>query len=233
MNIRSSLYSIIIWILIICAGVVTLILSPLLLLIFFLRYLWSLYAWRPLPVDANLWHAITTHDEDAIEKACKQGAYINGLYRPARMQYGLGILSLKNLLSPRSMIQILQTPLIHAIDVGCNTKIITMLINHHADVNKPDSAQATPLVHAVRKQHQTMVQILLDHGANPNAANEKNWTPLMEAVVVNNKSIAQQLLHYNADPVVINNQDENAYQIACSLGHTDIMHLLEKKMSAQ
>ena len=68
-----------------------------------------------------------------------------------------------------------------------------------ANVNEADKF-ATPLYHAVFKQHLGAAQLLIERGANANAGSKTGDPPLMAAVAKSNVELIKLLLANDADP---------------------------------
>ncbi|KAF5000238.1 hypothetical protein FGRMN_1870 [Fusarium graminum] len=73
------------------------------------------------------------------------------------------------------------TLLHHAVGVG-NLAIVKTLIEHGADVNKPDSLLATPLIAAAEHNQVNIAKELLSQGANPEARDVYTLTAMAIAV---------------------------------------------------
>lgn len=92
------------------------------------------------------------------------------------------------------------------------SKIITLLLDHKADVNAKDKYGNTPLFYA---RFPVDVQTLILAGANPNIQNEEGDTPLisdMRNVVILDR--ATLLLEMGANPLITNKKGENAFTVS-------------------
>ncbi len=99
-----------------------------------------------------------------------------------------------------------ETPLLLAVRLD-KIKIVEMLLDEGADVNKADNTGYTPLITAIQYSDDTkLVDMLLDKDADVNKADNAGYTPLMFAVSNNNEIIVETLLIANAD---VDRQDNN------------------------
>jgi cytochrome c len=80
-------------------------------------------------------------------------------------------------------------------DVGA----ITAALDAGADVNELD-AFATPLYHAVNRQHLDAAKLLIERGADVNAATKTGGTSLSAAVAKNSPEFIKLLLAHGANP---------------------------------
>nr|XP_027206199.1 protein fem-1 homolog B-like [Dermatophagoides pteronyssinus] len=76
--------------------------------------------------------------------------------------------------------------------------LLELLLNHKADINKPNILRNTPLMLASYNGQEKIVKFLLDNGANPNQAAYCGGTPLHFAVEIGNISIIKMLLEHGA-----------------------------------
>lgn len=84
-------------------------------------------------------------------------------------------------------------------------RIIKLLLNRGADINKSDFSAQTPLLYASALPDEfafETVQYLLSQGAKTNTVNTENQTPLFFAQARNHPNIANLLMEYGADPTV-------------------------------
>ncbi|KAN0118153.1 hypothetical protein V8E52_005414 [Russula decolorans] len=95
---------------------------------------------------------------------------------------------------------------IHAAAEGGNTDIVSLLLEHDADVDGRDNVGATPLHWAASSGKLDIGQCLLDHGADINARSRYGWTPLFEAAGGGHVEFAQMLLERG---VVIDARDDD------------------------
>jgi uncharacterized protein len=73
------------------------------------------------------------------------------------------------------------TPLLWAV-MGQDLALVTLLLDHGADVNETNAAGSTPLHKAAVLGNATLVRLLLARGANVNARNSGGQTPLTHAL---------------------------------------------------
>ena len=91
-------------------------------------------------------------------------------------------------------------------------KIVKLLLDNGANVNKLDIDANTPLVLASYSDNKGIVKILLDYKANPNIPNMYGETPLIIATILKNDNIVKDLLEAGAD---VNKKD--------SIGSTSLL----------
>ena len=80
-----------------------------------------------------------------------------------------------------------------------HTDIVSLLIEHDADVDSRDDYGATPLHHAPDGGKLDIGQCLLDHGAEINARDNEGLTPLFDAARVGHAKFAEMLLERGAE----------------------------------
>jgi ankyrin repeat protein len=106
----------------------------------------------------------------------------------------------------------------NAISEG-NIFVVRALLSIGSDIEERDRKGQTPLVHAVRREHETIVHLLLEKGANPEAQDAKGRTPLMLAVQRGHKAIVKFLLQKGVD---LETQDAEGHTpLACAILKSD------------
>jgi ankyrin repeat protein len=112
-----------------------------------------------------------------------------------------------------------------------NVKKVMSLLDKGTDVNKHyDYANSyTPLIIAVLKGNETIVEILLDKGAKVNDQDKYGYTALMYAVINDNKNIVKMLLDKFADVNIMNKLYQTALMIAEDQHNPDIIDILKNK----
>ncbi len=130
-------------------------------------------------------HAIMKESKDIVEYLLAQGADVNK----------------KNTIG--------RSPLHLALSLNYyQFQIVTLLINHGADIHAPDEDGKTALHHACRNGTFKAAQLLLEHGAAVNTRDCSGNTPLILAVNSGEcQALVQLLLSYGADPNAIDNED--------------------------
>ncbi|WP_346863681.1 ankyrin repeat domain-containing protein [uncultured Draconibacterium sp.] len=74
------------------------------------------------------------------------------------------------------------------------TDIVSLLLNHSANVNIDNSYGETPLTLATEFNHIEVVKLLIENGADINKKNHNNICPLLRASIEGNKSIMSYLM---------------------------------------
>lgn len=122
----------------------------------------------------------------------------------------------------------LRTPLYYASTSG-DLEIVRDLLNAGADPNIASKSGITPLMVAVRGQHDAIVKMLLEHKADPNTSVEdKGTTPLMNAAAIGREDFVAMLLEHGADPTKTDKIGRSAIDIAQGMGHGSIAAMLRK-----
>src|SRR5262245_27709598 len=94
------------------------------------------------------------------------------------------------------------TPLMYAALYG-DAESVRVLLEHGADPNARNDANATALMYAVDDAAKT--QLLLEHGADPNAVSDEAQTPLLIAVTRPGAApVVKLLVAYDAKPAIQN-----------------------------
>jgi hypothetical protein len=91
-----------------------------------------------------------------------------------------------------------QDTTMHVATKGGNTDILSLLLEHDADVDSRDRSRATPLHWASARGGFDIGQCLLDHGADFNARDKDSVTPLFDAARQGHVEFAQLLLERGA-----------------------------------
>lgn len=94
---------------------------------------------------------------------------------------------------------------------GDTAAMISLLLDHHADIEARDTYGNTPLFYA---NTSSAVKTLLLAGANANAQNNGKSTPLIEAIAHKNQKKAHILLEFGADPHITNCVGADAFTIS-------------------
>lgn len=84
------------------------------------------------------------------------------------------------------------TPLLWAV-MGQDSALVTLLLDHGADVNDATTAGSTPLHKAAVLGNTALVRLLLARGANVNARNSGGQTPLTHALFKGHEEVAMLL----------------------------------------
>jgi ankyrin repeat protein len=118
-----------------------------------------------------------------------------------------------------------ETTPIHAAASEGHTDILSLLIEHGADVNGRMDGD-TPLHQASRKARLEAGQILLDHGADIDARNRFNRTALAYAAVGGHVKFVRMLLDRGTVIDARDNRGRTALHFALEEGRTEVAQLL-------
>ena len=115
---------------------------------------------------------------------------------------------------------------IHAATKGGNPDILSLLLEHDADVDSRDWEDATSLHWASDRGTLSVGQYLLDHGADINARDENGLTPLFDAARRGHVEFAQMLLERGAVVDARENNGETSLFRAVKDGRIEVARLL-------
>lgn len=104
-------------------------------------------------------------------------------------------------------------------------EIVSLLLSHGADVNKPGSYPSPPLMLAKGD----LVKTLLDKGADVNWRRNMGYTVLMNAAADGDLEKVKMLLEHGADINAKNERGETAAQVAVSAGQRAVFALLRER----
>ncbi len=108
-----------------------------------------------------------------------------------------------------------------------NLAAIELLLQYHADVNKPSgSSELVPLHYAVHAHSKEAVHMLLRAGALAEKRTIKGETPLHYAAIHNRPEIVALLMAYNAQADTKNYDEVTPVHYAQQAGYQDIVQLL-------
>jgi hypothetical protein len=119
------------------------------------------------------------------------------------------------------------TPL-HMAAYNGHSDVVTLLLEHDAEVDCRDDEGKTPLIHACTGPFAKAVEVLLDAGAELNAKEStESFTPLMMAAGLGQTEVVELLLSRNADKSILDEDKDMAIDHARNEGHAAIVKLLE------
>ncbi|CAC5381652.1 unnamed protein product [Mytilus coruscus] len=116
-------------------------------------------------------------------------------------------------------------PLIIASQEG-HTKIVQMLINNKADINKCADTGESPLFIACQEGHTEIVQMLINNKADINKCTDTGESALFIACQEGHSEIVLMLINYRADIDKCTDTRSSPLFIACQKGHTEIVQML-------
>jgi ankyrin repeat protein len=124
----------------------------------------------------------------------------------------------------------METTAMHAVAaaVDGNTDIVSLLLEHNADVDSRDSDSATPLHYAPHGGKLDIGRCLLDHGADINARDQHGLTPLFDAARREHVEFAQMLLERGAMIDARDNRGRTSLHLAVEGGKIQVARLLLK-----
>jgi len=141
-------------------------------------------------LEKKLTSAISLNQYDVVKKLILNGACVNGDNSKFTVACNSGAL-------------VYIFPPLFLACTNCNIKIIKLLIDHNADVNKKNPHDDSPLLFFVINDNKSdtfeIVKLLVSHGANINEKTKNGTTPLMMAAYRNNLDIVKFLLFEGAD----------------------------------
>jgi ankyrin repeat protein len=105
-------------------------------------------------------------------------------------------------------------------------KIVNLLIDKGADVNKNDDKKRTPLIIACVTNNFDIVKLLIDNNANFDQTDENGFSPLMHASQNDNDSIVKLLIDKGADVNIKNKYGSSSLHLASSCGYDKNIKLL-------
>ena len=92
-----------------------------------------------------------------------------------------------------------------------NIKIIKLLLNSGADINKKNNAGNTALFWASYENYKEIVELLLNAGADIDKQNKEGNTALISSSVKDNRKIIELLLDYGADEFILDEDNKSFY----------------------
>lgn len=103
-------------------------------------------------------------------------------------------------------------------------KIIKLLVDNGADVQKPNYNGGTCLVNSLHNYRLT--EYIIDKGADVNATGYQSITALHHAIQDGRHEVAKLLISRGANPYLRTYTGDDALQLCCTVGHTEIFNLL-------
>jgi len=119
----------------------------------------------------------------------------------------------------------LNTPLIKASAYG-RIRVVTLLLEKGADVNKHNEGGETPLHYATRHGHVKVMEILLDHGADPTKKGTGCGTPMQWAGRGGQIGAIKVLMRYGVSVNQRGSGDGTALHEAVKHDHPDAVEFL-------
>lgn len=115
--------------------------------------------------------------------------------------------------------------IVRIIECGTLTDVVQMFDNG-LDINHDINGDGTPLIIAVRRGDQKLVEQMLNRGADINRESEQDGNPLIVAALRNNLSLVDYLYKQGAEIDAITKYDETALISASRAGHFQIVEYL-------
>ncbi|MBX7241483.1 MAG: ankyrin repeat domain-containing protein [Bacteroidia bacterium] len=170
---------------------------------------------KPKSMESPLYLAVKENDARMVEILLVHGA------KPDyEMKYGSSCLSTAAYCKEKNVLEE-------------NQKILNLLIQYGADVNRLSEYKENAIGSAVSAGNKENIEILLRAGAKLDAY-PCGWSPLMRAVQADNKKMTEWLLKKKAPLNNVNSNRQNALHLAITKENTDIAILLmEHKIDIQ
>lgn len=105
--------------------------------------------------------------------------------------------------------------------------MVTLLLEHNANINIQDDEGCTPLIKAVQWQNKDCVSVLLRHKANPNLTDLFGNTAFHHAASRGNIKIVKLLLEYNVDFEAKTEYGLTPLELATYGHHAEMVNFLE------
>lgn len=112
-----------------------------------------------------------------------------------------------------------------------NLNTINLLLNAGTEIKNDPISVSTPLLTAVSRNDEELVELLLNNGVNVNEM--KILTPLMVAAKNNNENIVRMLLRANANPIIQNRSKETALDFATDPDVISLLRLEARRRSGR
>ncbi|MEM6720584.1 MAG: ankyrin repeat domain-containing protein [Bacteroidota bacterium] len=109
-----------------------------------------------------------------------------------------------------------------------NAKMVSFLVDKIKDINGI-SKYGTPLMAAVYKRDEVIVDILLKNGADVNKGDEGGTTALHYATLFNNTAIAEKLINAGAKANVKDRSGKTAFDYATNYKNQKLITLIKSK----
>ncbi|RKY27733.1 MAG: hypothetical protein DRP79_02980 [Planctomycetota bacterium] len=122
---------------------------------------------------------------------------------------------------------VLEEILVEASCAGNYDRIKKLLsLDIKIDLNAKDKNGDNPLICAVARKHNRIVELLLDHGASPDITNKRGDSLIVMAINQNNPAMAKMLIKKGADPNILDKWGLTPLFHAACLGDLDIANVL-------
>lgn len=103
-------------------------------------------------------------------------------------------------------------------------KIIRLLVENGADVNRPNYSGGTCLINSLHNYQ--LVKYIINRGVDVNAPDNQSKTALHYAVQHNRVAVVKFLLSNGADPFLKTSNSDDAFRLCCIAGHEEIFKYL-------
>ena len=109
-----------------------------------------------------------------------------------------------------------------------NIEVVKFLITKVENING-ESKYGTPLMAAVYKRDEEVINILLNHKVDVNISDNKGTTALHYATMFNNTSIAKKLINAGAKSDIKDANGKTAFDYITSYKNEEILTLIKKQ----
>ncbi|KAJ4443200.1 hypothetical protein ANN_04867, partial [Periplaneta americana] len=109
------------------------------------------------------------------------------------------------------------------------TKLMELLLNHHAEIEGRDGLGGTALTWAASQGHVETVRILIEQGADIDKCDHNNHSPILKAAEAGYTDVVKLLIEKGANVRACNKNNDTPILKAVQGGHMEIVRLLIEK----
>ena len=115
--------------------------------------------------------------------------------------------------------------------IGGHERLVELLLQHGAEINRQDSDGITALMHAASRGQERVVELLIRRGAEVNLQSSDGFTVLMYAAFFNHPAVVRRLLRAGADAAARGASGKTALQVAKEKGHTECVKVFAETVA--
>lgn len=117
--------------------------------------------------------------------------------------------------------------LFFAVSLQCNLKIVSVFLEHGADVNAREPVgEVTPILSALDYGNMACIEVLLDYGADITHNDINSKHAIHYSVQSGNLEVVKKVMSLGLDPNITHAQGGTALMYAASAGYSDIAEYL-------